>query len=135
MSVGICFHSGNEPLTIDHDDRSWTGHDLAQYTDEQDLRSSDKPSLAGIAKGYAALYPDIQKWTADELADHIKLGGMGPCIVGGPETCSDELQRWVDEADVDGFSELTNLRGSSTICLTFGTPFERPVLRDYSGNV
>ena len=29
---------------------------------------------------------------------------MGPVVVGGPATVADELERWVDEADVDGLT-------------------------------
>jgi hypothetical protein len=32
------------------------------------------------------------------------LGGRYPAIVGSPGQIADELRRWVDEADVDGFN-------------------------------
>lgn len=57
-----------------------------------------------IARGYAALFPEVQLWNADTLADHIKLGGMGPRVVGSPTTVADALQTWIDVADGDGFN-------------------------------
>ena len=29
---------------------------------------------------------------------------MGPVFVGSPATIADELERWIDEADIDGFN-------------------------------
>jgi len=31
-------------------------------------------------------------------------------LVGGPQKVADELQNWMDETDIDGFSELTTRR-------------------------
>lgn len=83
----------------------WIGEDLSRYEPGQDLRQHGTPAVAGIARGYSALFPHVQAWDADALADQIKLGGMGPKIVGGPATVADGLQKWIDEADVDGFSK------------------------------
>ena len=38
------------------------------------------------------------------MANLIKLGGLGPVIVGGPQSIVDQLQSWVTEAGVDGFN-------------------------------
>ncbi|TXF10977.1 5,10-methylene tetrahydromethanopterin reductase, partial [Mycobacterium tuberculosis] len=43
-------------------------------------------------------------WTAGELAHEIGLGGRGPVLVGSATEVADELERWVDEADIDGFN-------------------------------
>jgi alkanesulfonate monooxygenase SsuD/methylene tetrahydromethanopterin reductase-like flavin-dependent oxidoreductase (luciferase family) len=84
---------------------SWIGGDLSIYSDSQDLREHGTPAIAGVARGYAALYPQVKLWNADTLADHFKLGGMGPVVVGTPVQVADELQSWIDGADIDGFSE------------------------------
>ena len=47
---------------------------------------------------------DERTWTARELAEEIGIGGRGPVLVGSPIEVADELERWVDEADVDGFN-------------------------------
>ena len=82
----------------------WIGEDLAEYSAEQDLREYGAPAVKNIARGYAALYPQVRLWNADTLAEHIKLGGMGPLIVGGPAKVADALQAWIDESDADGFN-------------------------------
>jgi alkanesulfonate monooxygenase SsuD/methylene tetrahydromethanopterin reductase-like flavin-dependent oxidoreductase (luciferase family) len=51
-----------------------------------------------------SLNPEVEKWTADRLADEIKLGGMGPVVCGSPSTVADKLQHWIDVADADGFN-------------------------------
>lgn len=43
-------------------------------------------------------------WTPRELARFVSIGGRGPVIVGSPETVADELERWMVEADIDGFN-------------------------------
>lgn len=32
------------------------------------------------------------------------VGGLGATSVGTPEVVADEMEKWVDEADVDGFN-------------------------------
>ena len=54
--------------------------------------------------------PGIPKWTKNTVAKHITVGGMGPAVVGTPGQVADELERWVAEADVDGFNFVRVLR-------------------------
>ncbi|CAP61866.1 uncharacterized protein PODANS_5_2330 [Podospora anserina S mat+] len=46
----------------------------------------------------------IDLWTPRLVAEHAAIGGLGPVSVGSPQTVADELERWVKEADVDGFN-------------------------------
>jgi alkanesulfonate monooxygenase len=39
-----------------------------------------------------------------EIARHAAIGGRGPVIVGSFTEIADELQTWVAETDIDGFS-------------------------------
>lgn len=48
--------------------------------------------------------PSVQKWTKHTVAAHLTLGGLGATAVGSPLQIADELERWVEEADVDGFN-------------------------------
>lgn len=45
------------------------------------------------------------------MGQHITVGGLGATPVGTPEQVADEMERWVNEADVDGF----NLVSCSTV--------------------
>ena len=38
------------------------------------------------------------------MAQHITVGGLGATVVGTPEHVADEFERWVAEADIDGFN-------------------------------
>ncbi|MFP4904922.1 N5,N10-methylene tetrahydromethanopterin reductase, partial [Paraburkholderia sp. BR14261] len=43
-------------------------------------------------------------WTRRKLLEMFELGGRYPAIVGSASQVADELQAWIDEADVDGFN-------------------------------
>src|SRR5699024_4960463 len=43
-------------------------------------------------------------WTVRDLAEFIAIGGRGPVIAGSPQTVVDELVRWQEATDVDGFN-------------------------------
>lgn len=47
---------------------------------------------------------DIPQWTPRVVAERVSLGGLGPVCVGTPDVVAAELQRWVEEADLDGFN-------------------------------
>ncbi|MBU8812066.1 LLM class flavin-dependent oxidoreductase [Mycolicibacterium goodii] len=79
----------------------WTGVDLAELGPDEPLRYvQTEANRSALASFTTAERP----WTARELAHEIGLGGRGPLLVGSPSEVADELERWVDEADVDGFN-------------------------------
>ena len=46
----------------------------------------------------------MAKWTKLTVAQHITVGGLGATVVGTAAHVADEFERWVAEADVDGFN-------------------------------
>jgi alkanesulfonate monooxygenase len=82
----------------------WTGIDLDQYAEDEELREVESNAVRSTVAAYARFSPGTSKWTRDTIAEHISLGGNGPIIVGTAEQVADGLQQWVDEADVDGFN-------------------------------
>ena len=44
------------------------------------------------------------EWTPRKLMQMMVLGSRQAPIVGSPSRVADEMQAWVDEADVDGFN-------------------------------
>jgi FMN-dependent oxidoreductase (nitrilotriacetate monooxygenase family) len=52
---------------------------------------------------FAEADPDTV-WTLRDIAHYMGVGGMGPKFVGSGATIADEMQRWVEIADLDGFN-------------------------------
>ncbi|KAL6703110.1 hypothetical protein ACN47E_010172 [Coniothyrium glycines] len=84
----------------------WTGYDLSTYTDDEDFRFVEAPAIQSTVNHWAATVPgtDNAPWTKARIAEFLILGGMGAKIVGSPATVADELERWVEVADLDGFN-------------------------------
>jgi hypothetical protein len=43
-------------------------------------------------------------WTKERLAKWLCIGGFSASVVGSPKTIVDEMERWMEIADVDGFN-------------------------------
>lgn len=82
----------------------WTGIDLSQYGDEEELRHVESNAVRSTVEGYARFAPQNSKWTKHTVAEHVSIGGNGPVLVGTPAQVADGLETWVKEADVDGFN-------------------------------
>ncbi|OBH59738.1 5,10-methylene tetrahydromethanopterin reductase [Mycobacterium colombiense] len=81
----------------------WTGVDLAKLDPDQPLTYVETDANRSALASFTTAAPE-RAWTVRELADEIGIGGRGPVLVGSPTEVADELERWVDEADVDGFN-------------------------------
>jgi FMN-dependent oxidoreductase (nitrilotriacetate monooxygenase family) len=81
----------------------WTGVDLATLDPDESLRYSDTDANRSALASFTTADPD-RTWTPRLLAEEIGIGGRGPLLVGDPREVADDLERWVTEADVDGFN-------------------------------
>jgi FMN-dependent oxidoreductase (nitrilotriacetate monooxygenase family) len=81
----------------------WTGVDLAQLAPDDPLRYVETNANRSALASFTTAAPE-RTWTVRELAQEIGIGGRGPVLVGSPAEVADELERWVEEADVDGFN-------------------------------
>lgn len=90
----------------------WTGIDLSSYSDDEDFRFTTLPAIQSIVNGWASTVPgsDNLRWNKSRIAEYLILGGMSAKVVGSPKTVVDELERWVEVADIDGFNlaHITN---------------------------
>ncbi|TLD14855.1 hypothetical protein PspLS_10798 [Pyricularia sp. CBS 133598] len=82
----------------------WTGINLDQYGDEEELRQVESNAVRSTVEGYAKFSPVNSKWTKHTVAEHISIGGNGPLLVGTAAQVADGLEAWIKEADVDGFN-------------------------------
>jgi FMN-dependent oxidoreductase (nitrilotriacetate monooxygenase family) len=82
----------------------WMGFDLSRYDLDDPIEDVDSNAIQGVVAGFRAAENDGRDWTVRDVARWAGIGGMGPVITGGPAAVADELQRWVQEADVDGFN-------------------------------
>ncbi|KXT12245.1 hypothetical protein AC579_815 [Pseudocercospora musae] len=82
----------------------WTGIDLEPYGDDEELRYVESNAIKSAVEAWSKSHPTIKKWTKHTVAKHLMIGGLGATVVGTPAQVADEMQRWVDEADVDGFN-------------------------------
>jgi len=81
----------------------WTGLDLSQYDPDVPLEYVDTDAGRSALSVFTKADPD-RKWTPRDIAHYVGIGGIGPVIVGGPQTVADELERWVEVGGVDGFN-------------------------------
>jgi len=87
----------------------WTGIDLDQYDDDQELRHVESNAIRSAVEGWSKASPGVDKWTKTTVAKHITVGGLGATVVGTPAQVADEFERWVEEADVEGFNIVSLL--------------------------
>ncbi|KAH7396449.1 HK97 family phage prohead protease [Pyrenochaeta sp. MPI-SDFR-AT-0127] len=85
----------------------WTGIDLSKYPPDQVLTADDATTdhrVRSLLDQFTVTSPDVPKWTPRVIAEKASIGGLGPVAVGSPTRVADELERWVRDADVDGFN-------------------------------
>ncbi|EXJ92400.1 hypothetical protein A1O3_00950 [Capronia epimyces CBS 606.96] len=87
------------------------GFDLSKFPlDEEFPTDPDHSLLKGLdhrvvvqlttkPRGY-----ENSKWTPREFSKKLAIGGASVSVVGSSRTVADEMERWVNEADVDGFN-------------------------------
>jgi long-chain alkane monooxygenase len=84
----------------------WTGVDLSKVDPDEKVEYIQNDAMRSILKGFAGMTPN-------EIADEVALGGLGPVIVGDPHQIADELEYWMDYADVDGFNIVYSITPGS----------------------
>ncbi|WP_417217814.1 LLM class flavin-dependent oxidoreductase [Arthrobacter sp.] len=80
-----------------------TGIDLSTLDPDDPLQYVDTDSARFALEIFSSADPD-RTWTAREVVKFVTIGAMGPVFVGSPQTVADELERWMDVADIDGFN-------------------------------
>jgi alkanesulfonate monooxygenase SsuD/methylene tetrahydromethanopterin reductase-like flavin-dependent oxidoreductase (luciferase family) len=83
--------------------------DVSKFPLDEDFpRDRDHPLYTGLSpRAIEALThkPDgFETWTPRDLGNFQAIGGSGTFIAGSPQTVADEMERWINEGDVDGFN-------------------------------
>lgn len=81
----------------------WSGLDLSKYAPEEELKYLDTNAARSALSIFTTADP-ARSWTPSSIADYLGIGGIGPVLVGSPETVADEIERWVDESGLDGIN-------------------------------
>lgn len=81
----------------------WTGLDLSNYAPDQVISYIENDSIRSALENFSKINPDRPS-TVQDVIDAIGIGGMGASAVGSAEQIADIMERWVDEAGVDGFN-------------------------------
>jgi alkanesulfonate monooxygenase SsuD/methylene tetrahydromethanopterin reductase-like flavin-dependent oxidoreductase (luciferase family) len=85
----------------------WTGIDISKFPLDTKLTAEDSleaNKVTSILSAFTTTSKEIPEWTPRVVAERAAIGGLGPVAVGTPAMVADELERWIAEADLDGFN-------------------------------
>jgi alkanesulfonate monooxygenase SsuD/methylene tetrahydromethanopterin reductase-like flavin-dependent oxidoreductase (luciferase family) len=85
----------------------WTGIDLSKLPLGKEITKEDSQEAHKVTSAltnFTTTSKTVPKWTPEVVAELASIGGLGPVGIGSAATVADELERWVREADVDGFN-------------------------------
>ena len=85
----------------------WTGIDISKIPLDQDITAEDSTEahkVRSMLDAFTTTSPDVPRWTPRVVAEKAAIGGLGPVGVGTAGKVADELERWIEEADLDGFN-------------------------------
>ncbi len=81
----------------------WTGIDFSRADPDAPIRYLRSEAMVSALESFTTS-DRSRVWTIREIAEHVAIGGRGPVFVGSPARVADEMQRWVEEAGIDGFN-------------------------------
>ncbi|KAK5716939.1 hypothetical protein LTR17_016232 [Elasticomyces elasticus] len=82
----------------------WSGTDLSQFSDDEDFAFRGPTAIQSMIAAWTATAPSGLKWTKRRVLEELAITGAHPRVVGSPTTVADAMERWIDEAGVDGFN-------------------------------
>ncbi|EHY56613.1 hypothetical protein HRR83_002302 [Exophiala dermatitidis] len=84
----------------------WSSTDLSQFDDDEDFAFKTIGGVHSFIETWSKTIPNSGgiKWTKRRVLQELALGGAHPRAIGSPSTVADILERWIDEAGVDGFN-------------------------------
>jgi FMN-dependent oxidoreductase (nitrilotriacetate monooxygenase family) len=77
--------------------------DLSKLDPDESLEYVETQGIRSVLEAYTKLDP-TRRWTPRAIGEFLGIAGGGAEIVGGPAKAADQLERWFDEAGIDGFN-------------------------------
>lgn len=81
----------------------WTGVDLSEAPRDMPLKRFQGDGVRAFSDMLTRVDSELV-WTTQALGEWLAVGGMSAITVGTPQTIADEMERWMEVADVDGFN-------------------------------
>ncbi|MDR7084791.1 FMN-dependent oxidoreductase (nitrilotriacetate monooxygenase family) [Arthrobacter ginsengisoli] len=81
----------------------WTGIDMSSAPADQPLENIESDAIRAMIDMLTGVDSEVV-WTKERLAKWLCIGGFSASVVGSPTTIVDEMERWMEIADVDGFN-------------------------------
>ena len=81
----------------------WSGVDLSKTPLDLPIQKFQGDNVRAISDMLTRIDSELE-WTTERLVDWLCLGGMSAATIGSPSAIVDEMERWVEIADVDGFN-------------------------------
>jgi FMN-dependent oxidoreductase (nitrilotriacetate monooxygenase family) len=84
----------------------WTNHDLSKYGEDDDFKFTGSGAIQSMVNTWSATIPgtDGIRWTRRRVLQELAIGGAHPRAIGSPKTVADTLQKFIDDAGIDGFN-------------------------------
>lgn len=77
--------------------------DFSALDPDLPLEYADTEGIRGVVEAFTRRDP-TRRWTPREIGEFVAVSGGGPLFVGSPEQVADEFERWMDEAEINGFN-------------------------------
>ncbi|KAL4952630.1 luciferase-like domain-containing protein [Aspergillus filifer] len=86
----------------------WAGIDLSKVALDEEIdpvkHSLEANKVTSVAEMLTTRTTDLPKLTPRLVGEMASIGGLGPVAIGTPSQVADVFEKWVNEADVDGFN-------------------------------
>ncbi|CAG9989435.1 unnamed protein product [Clonostachys byssicola] len=82
--------------------------DLSKFDLDTEITAADVGSSNSRIESHLGILSysgdGVPKWTPRNIGKAVALGASGPVPVGTAEEIADEMERWIEVADIDGFN-------------------------------
>ncbi|CEA07013.1 Dimethyl-sulfide monooxygenase [Arthrobacter saudimassiliensis] len=82
----------------------WMGIDLSEFDLDAPIGDVQSNAIQSAVANFQTGDDGAAPWTVRDIAAAAGIGGLGPRLVGSGAEVAEELIRWVEDTDVDGFN-------------------------------